>query len=63
MLNARVLADAAAEELRRGEDTAGFCLQCGTEHYGVEPDVENYECEYCGARAVMGAENIILLGA
>ena len=63
MLNARVLVDAAAEELGCGEDTAGFCLQCGEKHYGVEPDAEGYECERCGARAVMGAENIILIGA
>ena len=22
----------------------GFCLACGADAYGVEPDAENYEC-------------------
>ena len=26
----------------------------------VEPDAEGYECESCGERAVMGAEQVLL---
>lgn len=38
----------------------GFCLECGYEQEGCEPDAEGYECEECGAFAVMGAENVLL---
>lgn len=38
----------------------GFCLECGAEHDGVEPDAEGYECEECGAMEVCGAEQCLL---
>ena len=38
----------------------GWCLDCGAERWEVEPDAERYECEECGKRRVMGAENILL---
>lgn len=42
----------------------GVCLQCGYCQYGgVEPDAEEYECEECGAHAVMGAELAVVSGA
>lgn len=25
----------------------GFCLHCGAEVYGVEPDAKEYECDVC----------------
>ena len=40
----------------------GFCLACGDEASGVEPDAEGYECESCGKPKVYGAEQILLLG-
>jgi DNA-directed RNA polymerase subunit RPC12/RpoP len=40
----------------------GFCLECGAEAYWVEPDAREYECEACGARAVYGAEELLLMG-
>lgn len=41
----------------------GICLECGEwTTGGVEPDAEGYECENCGAHAVMGAENALLCG-
>jgi hypothetical protein len=45
------------------DDNEGFCLACGEAAYGVEPDAEHYTCESCGAPAVYGAEQILLLGA
>jgi hypothetical protein len=42
------------------DDYLGFCLKCGHEHSGVEPDAEGYKCESCGELAVMGAENILI---
>jgi hypothetical protein len=42
------------------DDYIGFCLKCGAEHYGVEPDAVGYECEECEAHAVSGAEDIFI---
>jgi hypothetical protein len=47
---------AAAES---GEDM-GFCVKCGAEAYGVEPDARKYECDECGAEAVYGVEELLL---
>ena len=38
----------------------GFCLKCGYEQDGCEPDAEGYECENCGEHTVDGAENCLL---
>lgn len=44
------------------EGTIGFCIICGEEHYGVEPDAREYPCEVCGTNSVYGAEEILLMG-
>lgn len=49
----------AAAERQDGE---GFCLACGAEAHGVEPDARNYECEACGQSHVFGAEEILISG-
>jgi hypothetical protein len=41
-------------------DNPGFCLNCGTDVDGVEPDACNYTCESCGAEQVFGAEELLL---
>lgn len=43
-------------------DCGGFCLACGDDAYGVEPDARKYECESCGLRTVYGAGEIALMG-
>ena len=48
---------AAAE----GDEYIGFCLACGDEAYGVEPDARRYECESCGKNKVYGAQEILLM--
>jgi len=45
------------------DDCLGFCLSCGEEAYGVEPDARKYECESCGASKVFGAEEILVMYA
>ena len=50
---------AAVEE----DDNSGFCLACGEQAYGVEPDAHEYECESCGARKVYGAEELLIMMA
>jgi hypothetical protein len=41
-------------------DNPGFCLSCGADAEGCEPDAQQYECESCGAAAVYGAEEILI---
>lgn len=47
----------------RADDHLGFCLACGDEAYGVEPDARKYKCESCGELRVYGAEEIVLMTA
>lgn len=39
----------------------GFCIECGEEREGVEPDAQAYKCPSCGRLAVYGAEELLLL--
>jgi DNA-directed RNA polymerase subunit RPC12/RpoP len=43
-------------------DMLGFCVDCGAEAYGVEPDARRYECEDCGARGVYGLAELLMMG-
>lgn len=42
-------------------DDAGFCLECGAERPCCEPDAENYPCDVCGADAVFGALQVLMM--
>ena len=42
------------------DDNTGFCLECGNEQLGVEPDARGYRCQSCGVRRVCGAEAILI---
>jgi len=53
---AEILAAAAAD------DNLGFCLGCGAEAEGVEPDAKKRPCDSCGEKKVYGAEELILMG-
>ena len=44
------------------DDNAGFCLACGDDAYGVEPDARQYQCERCDARKVYGCEQLLIMG-
>jgi len=54
---------AAAEEDERLELSygTGFCIACGAEAYGVEPDARKYECDECGENKVYGAMELLLM--
>ena len=41
-------------------DDVGFCIACGEEAHGVEPDMRRGECESCGEKKVFGAEELII---
>lgn len=45
------------------DDQAGFCLACGNEQFGCEPDAERYKCEACGERTVYGPHWYLMSGA
>ena len=42
-------------------DNPGFCVACGEEAMGCEPDAERYECEACGAKRVYGADVLLMM--
>lgn len=45
-----------------GDTMTGFCLACGNDQSGVEPDARRYICEVCGAAKVYGAEELVMMG-
>ena len=49
----------ACERRRISLDDPGFCLACGLEVLGIEPDAESYECEACGENQVFGVEALL----
>lgn len=42
-------------------DNPGFCIACGADAEGCEPDAREYECEACGEKAVYGASEVLLM--
>ncbi len=61
-LHASVTMDRVMEAVERemfGLDNPGFCVHCGEEADGCEPDARRYKCEACGKRAVYGAEELL----
>lgn len=49
------------EEAILASEEMGFCIACGAERDGVEPDAEKYRCDECGTSSVYGADQLILL--
>ncbi len=43
------------------DEHGGFCLACGAEAFGVEPDARKYTCEDCGAPKVYGAAELLIM--
>jgi hypothetical protein len=52
---------AAVERRMCSLDDPGFCIRCGAEADGVEPDACGYECEACGEPGVYGAEELLFM--
>ena len=50
----------AAKEQMFGMENPGFCVECGEDADGCEPDAREYPCEVCGEEAVYGAEELLL---
>ena len=52
----------AAEVQMFGLGNAGFCLNCGEELEGIDPDARGEECECCGSQSVYGAQELVMMG-
>lgn len=50
----------AVERHNNSLDNPGFCVACGNEQEGCEPDARRYECEACGEKQVYGAEELLM---
>ncbi len=44
-------------------DNPGFCISCGEEADGVEPDARNYKCDCCEKKTVFGVEEVVYMVA
>jgi hypothetical protein len=44
------------------DNATGFCLACGQDVDGIEPDAEHDTCPHCWADKVFGAENLLERG-
>lgn len=51
----------ACERRNTTLDNPGFCLACGNEQEGCEPDARNYECESCGEKQVYGSDELLMM--
>ena len=51
----------AVEREQHSLDNPGFCVHCGAEAEGVEPDARKYECESCGESGVYGASELLIM--
>ena len=62
-MHAAITEEVILDAVERGYftlDNPGFCIKCGLEAYGCEPDMRKGECESCGKDAVWGAEELMI---
>ena len=62
-IHSSITADRVVEAVERSHaslDNPGFCIRCGADAEGVEPDARRTECEACGEHGVYGAEELLL---
>ena len=57
-----ILDAARVLEVAEEDEGGGFCVGCGAEQMGCEPDARQYKCEDCGQNKVYGAAELILCG-
>lgn len=50
----------ACERRMSSLDNPGFCITCGLEHGGCEPDAREYQCEACETSTVYGADELLM---
>ena len=52
----------AVQEQMFGTENPGFCIKCGEERDGCEPDARNYPCDAGCGNTVFGASELLLMG-
>jgi len=52
----------AVQEQMFGTENPGFCIKCGEERDGCEPDARKYHCDACGEESVYGAQELLMMG-
>lgn len=62
ILPSNLTVDEVIDAVKDDRDT-GFCIACGAENWGVEPDAREYRCRSCGEFRVYGAEELLLMVA
>lgn len=50
----------ACERRMSNLDNPGFCIACGEEQDGCEPDARKYKCESCGEMKVYGSDELAM---
>ncbi len=53
---------AAVREQMFGMGNPGFCISCGMQQEGCEPDAREYPCENCDDNQVYGAQELLIMG-
>lgn len=51
----------ACERRMTSLDNPGFCITCGNEQDGCEPDARKYRCESCGEKQVYGSDELAMM--
>ena len=44
-----------------GTENPGFCIKCGADADGCEPDARKYHCDECDSNAVYGAQEVMMM--
>ena len=60
---AKITVDQLLDAVERRDsslDNPGFCIACGIEVEGCDPDSRELECHECGEKTVYGAEEILI---
>jgi len=51
-----------AEFHEADEGSLGYCIKCGSEQFGCEPDARRYTCESCEKNFVYGTQELLIMG-
>ena len=51
----------AVESEMYGLMNPGFCVACGENADGCEPDARNYTCDFCDEDQVFGAAEVLMM--
>lgn len=44
------------------EGSIGYCIRCGSDCDGCEPDARRYRCEACSKTSVYGTQELLIMG-